>query len=488
MNIFKKMKYKDLINLITDKELLNKMISNKNFKKNYSKLIKKFIKDLKVYGIKTDGYISFEPIINHLKCILEVGDNEKNIKKYIDYVINNNQHSTIINNPFMVVDKNYDQIEQLGIIPCDNINEIIKEGYSDRLIIFLKANPNASNIISKIPSSYFQDETWNIIKDNPKLGNSTLIEYIIQNPDTIIYLSQVINNDYYEGFKYTYENIPSSKNFFTSKAAYKSIKQFDMNFIKNIGPDILNKIYEYKMFEDEIQFNKIFKIAECGNYELIRDVIDLKNNTGSTLNFKDIPEQNIEKNIFEAQNSFSKRDVFLLKYLGLNHTEVGYIKLFIDAIIRLKWPDEYKNKYDEIIRLINTVLKSPDAKILELSKKIDVNNKDKYLKLIKACEAEGNILIRNDFSSTLKEKYNQINNSARHRTETTDSGKKIDVFELEGQPFTMLVHVIGNNKLSENNDYGQKIIDNPYYWENSSGGNQHISTSLISEQHIVTYG
>lgn len=489
MNIIDNIRFKDLEKIIADKELLQQMVSNKNFRKKYG-IIKKFINDLKQYGPMTGVYVDFDTITNHLKCILEVSNDEKNIEKYINYVLENEKHTMPSSHPHIVVDKNYKQLDSLimGLNIYDNIDEIIKAGYSDRLLELIQNNPNLKFLIGNLKVPIFEDKVWNIVKDNPKFGNTTLLDYFISNSQ-LNYLIQILNNNGYEGLKYTYENIPNSHYFLEHGIGDKKpTKQFNMNFIKNIDDECLALLYKNAMFSDKRYYTKIFKIADCGNYELIKDVIDIRENVNSGFSFDSISDENITKNIFEAQNSVPKSSMFLYQYMGISNNEIRYIKTFIDSIIRIKWTDEFKNKYSEIIKLVNTVLKAPDDKIIELTKSMDINKREEYQKLIKSCEKEGNILIQNSFSSTLQDRNNQLLNSARHRIETNELGQKIDIFELEGQPFTMLVHVIGNNDMSSNNNYVQEIVDDPSKWESISKGNQHISTSLISEQYMVTYG
>ena len=62
------------------------------------------------------------------------------------------------------------------------------------------------------------------------------------------------------------------------------------------------------------------------------------------------------------------------------------------------------------------------------------------------------------------------------------------MYELEGQPIMMLVHAIVDNRMSIHNSFVNEIVANPEKWNEIEGGNQHISTSLISDKYMVTYG
>ena len=52
----------------------------------------------------------------------------------------------------------------------------------------------------------------------------------------------------------------------------------------------------------------------------------------------------------------------------------------------------------------------------------------------------------------------------------------------------MLVHAITNNNMSSNNQFVSEIITDPRKWNEIDGGNNYISSSLISDKYMVTYG
>ena len=138
--------------------------------------------------------------------------------------------------------------------------------------------------------------------------------------------------------------------------------------------------------------------------------------------------------------------------------------------------------------MLNRILISSDEELVNISKTMDLNQKDKYKKLIYACENDGNDVLKSQFVSDLKIKKQQILNMSEHKQIKTNDGANIDVYELSGQPFTMLVHAITENKMSINNSLVSQLVNNPQMWDKIDGANNHISTSLISDKYMAVYG
>ena len=368
-----------------------------------------------------------------------------------------------------------------------NICEIISKGNSNRLIEFI--NKNGRMNLAKINSSMFDDKVWNIINQNPSIGTTTVLELFNSTMDTLV---DLISKDLFEGIKYTYENIPESHNFIEHQLGMRkegilSFQQFSMDFIKNIGDETLKKLYARHKFSDETEFKKLFEIASFENYELIQDIV---NYDTYDFNFKNISSDDMQKQLLETNiNYYNKNEVFLNKYFGIERKDVHYIKLFLNAINKANnLPDEFKDKYSSILQLINQILISTDEELIKISKTMDIDKKEEYKKLIKACENDGNEVLKNHFVNDLKIKNQQIVSTAQHKEITTHDGKTINVYELSGQPFTMLVHAVVDNRMSVNNSYVSQIVNNPEDWDKINGGNNHISTSLISDKYMVTYG
>ena len=496
MNVINKLSlkvlYPELKDLNIDDEILEQIISNKNFKIQYKTDIKPFIKYLQKYKyskydngkLKHQG-LDDDIIKHHLKAVFELSI-KNNSNKYISFIRKNNYAKNKITNFNIFNDSNFEALySMIGYdVFNENISKIIRNGNSNRLIEFISNNEIMN--LSRINPAMFDDKVWNIISQNPTIANKTVLELFEFKMSTLI---DLINNDMFEGIEYTYKNIPESHDFIENllgKIEEGTIyfQQFSMEFISNIGDETLKKLYARDKFSDKTEAKKIFEIASFGNYELIQDIInyDIYN-----FNFKNIPTSDMQKQLLEI-NCYNKNKVFLNKYFGIAEEDVHYIKLFLNAISKVNsLPDDFKEKYSSILQLINQILVSNDEKLIAISKTMNLDKKDEYKKLIESCEIDGNEILKNHFVNDLKTKNQQIVSTAKHKEITTKDGKNINVYELSGQPFTMLVHVIVNYKMSVNNSFVSQIINNPENWDKINGGNNHISTSLISDKYMVTY-
>lgn len=487
--------YTELKELNIEEEILKQIITNKNFKNQYKTSIKPFIKYLREYkyteydnGTLKQVGLDDDTIKQHLKAVFELSI-KNNSNKYISFITKNYYEKSSITNFNVFNDSNFENLySMIGYeVFNKNICEIISKGNSNRLIEFI--NKNGRMNLAKINSSMFDDKVWNIINQNPSIGTTTVLELFNSTMDTLV---DLISKDLFEGIKYTYENIPESHNFIEHQLGMRkegilSFQQFSMDFIKNIGDETLKKLYARHKFSDEAEFKKIFEITSHGNYELIQDIV---NYDTYDLNFKNISSDEMQKQLLETNiNYYNKNEVFLNKYFGIERKDVHYIKLFLNAINKANnLPDEFKDKYSSILQLINQILISTDEELIKISKTMDIDKKEEYKKLIKACENDGNEVLKNHFVNDLKIKNQQIVSTSQHKEITTHDGKTINVYELSGQPFTMLVHAVVDNRMSVNNSYVSQIVNNPEDWDKINGGNNHISTSLISDKYMVTYG
>ena len=498
MNITDKIKlnfYPELKELNVEDEILKQIISNKNFKTQYKTNIKPFIKYLREYkyseydngALKQLG-LDDDTIKQHLKAVFELSI-KNNSNKYISFITKNYYEKTRITNFNVFNDSNFEKL--YSIIGYDifneNICEIISNGNSNRLIEFI--NNNGIMNLAKINTSMFEDKVWNIINQNPSIGDTTVLELFNLRMDTLV---DLINKDLFEGIKYTYENIPESHNFIEVQLGMRkegtlSFQQFSMEFIKNIGDETLKKLYNRNEFSDGTEFKKIIEIVSFENYELIQDIV---NYDTYDFSFRNIPSSDMQKQLLETNiNYYNKNEVFLNKYFGIERKDVRYIKLFLNAISKANdLPEEFKEKYGSILQLINQILISNDEELINISKTMNLDKKDEYKKLIEFCEKDGNEVLKKHFVNDLKIKNQQIVSTAEHKEITTNDGKTINVYELSGQPFTMLVHAVVDNRMSVNNSYVSQIVNNPENWDKIDGGNNHISTSLISDKYMVTYG
>lgn len=389
-----------------------------------------------------------------------------------------------LKNPEIINDRNFDRLFKLmrTEIFNDNISKIISSGYSERLLQLIEKNPYINR--SKINLNLFDDHVWKIISENPTIGDKTTLEFFNVYGEVLI---DMIKNNLFEGLKYTYENIPESQNFIIHSLSNKNISiiQFDLKFINDMGDELLSKLYSRHCFSNKSEFSKIFKIHQAKNCELIQDIV---NYDPYNCTFKWIPEEDIEKSLFNINTEcIDKQELLVNKFFGIELNDHYYIKLFLATINKAPLSPQFREKYGTILELLNKAYSASDEEIIEMSKKLDQRKKENYRKLIYNCEREGNELIKGQFSKELEQKNTQILNEAHYNPLTTDNGDTIDIYELTGQPFTMLVHAITDNPMSVHNSFVSEIINNPENWNKIDKGNNYISTSLISDKYMVTY-
>lgn len=498
MNLINRIKlqtqYSDLKKLGVDSELLEKAISDKHFAKLYKKEIKQFIKYLQTYSYKeyingalVEKSLDNEIICNHINSILRTYSGNNSIK-YISFVKEQFLEKYEINNVHILNDNNFEKIFNIigHDIFTDNIANVIDGGYSERLLQFIEQNPSIN--ISKIKLNLFSDKVWSIISSNSKIGDTSIIDLFVNRLDVMV---DIIEAGYFDGLKLTYENIPESHNFIIHQLGYRvkgslSLEQFDTNFIEKIGTELLSKLYHRHCFSDKDEFSKIFQIYRSGNHELIQDIV---NYDAYDFSFKNISDEDVTRDLLNTNiNGYNKNEVLLNKYFGIERSDNYYIKLFLLSINKANLTDEFKEKYGTIIDLLNIIYNANYEEVLAISQQLNKEKREEYIELIWKCEQDGNELIKKQFSRDLLQKNDEMLSKTNHRVLKTNSGYDIDVYEFTGQPFTMLVHAITNNNMSTNNKYVSQIISNPEMWNSINDGNNHISTSLISNEYMVTYG
>ena len=462
MNIIEKIKlnfYPELKNLDMDEKLVKQIISNKNFKQQYKNVIKPFIKELNGYSYIDD----------YLKNIFESSINN-NAAKYIDFL---KKHNYILLNSRIFNDPNFEKIYSIikDDIYKENILEIINDGNGDRLIDFINKHGDAN--LGKLNPKLFSDKVWNIISN-------------ISNDEVILNMSDenlefLIDQNLLEGYIYTYQNIPESH----SELSYSTQEYmlwFSMEFINKIDKNLLGELYTSNLNEDSIK--KIYKIVLVGNVELIQDILDWSHSLIDN-DIKKINQNDINKSFVEV--SSNKKSAFLSKYLGIDNKKYEYIKSVINSFSNLhKVPENFKEKYMNIINLINKILNSTDEEIIKVSKNIDVNKKDQYKNLVDSFEKDVYALYKKKFSDDLKYRNRQMINSVPSKKIINEKGN-VDVYELNGVPFTMLIHTVADNPDAENNNIGKKIFEDPSYWNANINASNFISTSLISNKLIKGY-
>lgn len=483
MNLINKAKlnlnYRELRDLGIDDKLLSEILDNKDFIKMYKKEFREFIVQLSKSGVNKNT-IKF-----HMETVYELYKTNNAIK-YINFIKKNGLENRVITNISVFKDENFEQLYDLiGYdVFNNNISEVIDKGYGSRLLQYKKDNPLVE--LNKINFKFFEDKMWNMIVQNPNIGNKTTLELFGKKMDI---LSEIIEKDYFKGVKYTYENIPESRNFIESQLGMRnrnsiSLEQFSMDFIQNIGVETLSELYKRSSFLESQEFEKIFQIYSYENYELIKDYVRYDKDG----RFRVISQEEMNKSLVESSiGNYNKTELVLNKYFGIERKDMDYLQLFLETINKTQLSFEFKEKYETVLELLNKLYTSNEEEIISIATSLDKDRTRDYSKLLLEMERDGNELVKQQFSKDLLEKTTKIENVAKHSV-INSNGKNIDVYELNGQPFTMLVHNVISNSMSSNNDIAEKILENPKLFNEINGGNNFISTSLISDKAMVTYG
>lgn len=181
MNVINKLSlkvlYPELKDLNIDDEILEQIISNKDFKIQYKTDIKPFIKYLQKYKyskydngkLKHQG-LDDDIIKHHLKAVFELSI-KNNSNKYISFIRKNNYAKNKITNFNIFNDSNFETLySMIGYdVFNENISKIIRNGNSNRLIEFISNNEIMN--LSRINPAMFDDKVWNIISQNPTIAN-----------------------------------------------------------------------------------------------------------------------------------------------------------------------------------------------------------------------------------------------------------------------------------------------------------------------------
>lgn len=172
-------------------------------------------------------------------------------------------------------------------------------------------------------------------------------------------------------------------------------------------------------------------------------------------------------------------------YLKSNYIDKGYIEPDLLAAIAIikdigdfeGTADELRSRYEDIIK-VGTILNA-----LEVGEKMD-----------KAFgKAWNGVMFHPENQKDIK-KY-QVKGVDGKECKVDVFGKPIsaddviDVYELDKEPFKLLVHAInpGNTPDVKFVDIGESLFENPSVW-NSFDGATSLSTSLITDKHIEMFG
>lgn len=486
MNIVNRIKlksYPELQKMNFDEETLIKIISNKNFKEQYQKVILPFISKYKdndmIRGI-------FELSISN--------DSEK----FANFVDNNYLH----NEKEFELDKSQKNTnnDNEKTNRVESIWEEVKRGKNNYAII---KDKNFDKLFSILKFNVFDESMTKILNkiDSDKLlqidiGNKNILELAEGNHNNLVWIEKIIENDLVEGLQYVYKNIPESKNNIrSSHSLTTTTKQFSMEFIKNVGNEYLEKMYKSGMFvDDNFSISKmegIFKIAEENNYELIYDIVDSHVLNTDDYVFPDkINDTDLKKSYIELLDDEKIKNFLLRKYMipTLKSFEDKTYQNLLNSILSINdLPKNFTDKYSSILNLYQKIMNSSNEELIEIFKEKKLGkDRNEYNKQLESNFSlfmkDANEILKKEVVNDLKTRSNQIIQNSKKTNIISKTGKNIDVYELTGEPFTMLVHA-----MSKGDHIGKQIINNPEKWITyNQNENQNLSTSLISDKHLET--
>lgn len=489
MNIVNRIKlksYPELQKMNFDEETLIKIISNKNFKEQYQKVILPFISKYKDNDM--------------IKGIFELSISNDS-EKFANFVDNNYLH----NEKEFELDKsqkntNNDNEKTNSVESIWDYFEEVKRGKNNYAII---KDKNFDKLFSILKFNVFEESMTKILNkiDSDKLlqidiGNKNILELAEGNHNNLVWIEKIIENDLVEGLQYVYKNIPESKNNIrSSHSLTTTTKQFSMEFIKNVGNEYLEKMYKSGMFvDDNFSISKmegIFKIAEENNYELIYDIVDSHVLNTDDYVFPDkINDTDLKKSYIELLDDEKIKNFLLRKYMipTLKSFEDKTYQNLLNSILSINdLPKNFTDKYSSILNLYQKIMNSSNEELIEIFKEKKLGkDRNEYNKQLESNFSlfmkDANEILKKEVVNDLKTRSNQIIQNSKKTNIISKTGKNIDVYELTGEPFTMLVHA-----MSKGDHIGKQIINNPEKWITyNQNENQNLSTSLISDKHLET--
>lgn len=477
-----KLKYKELSNI--NDATLSLISKNDVFKKNYKDIIEPFI-------IKNKNSINNELLNSIIKSILEL-DSKNNIDAFIKTIESQINPNTLIEvkniNPKIVLDKNYIYLYRIlkeDIFDSDVTNTIL-EGRSDELVEFYQK----IRIKDKIKVN---SKILDFIKSNQRIKGMKIEDYFKDRYiDILIY---VIDNNYLPGFLYAVENYSAVEDLLNNplpedkKTTY--LKIFDESFMQNVGPEAYKQIIYMINSGKYDDIDTMFKIYDTGNYELIKDIIKYKQS-----DFK-IAKNNEDKSIYEIVSKFTMNSIYIQKTFNMSYDNACKLRDLLTNINKLELPPEFKEKYQMIIDYLNCSYFGSLDDLKQINNKFNQEQLEFIKKEITAFVRESYLVQRQVFSSDLKDRFDSFNNGLNSKPLLDENkqpivdnkGKGISVYELEGQPFTMMIHCVTNK--GEKNGNGliaKQLLGNPTVWNTQEDGNKYVNCSIISNSNMSNFG
>ena len=242
-------------------------------------------------------------------------------------------------------------------------------------------------------------------------------------------------------------------------------------------------------------------LIEHENYELIDDILHLNRDYRFS---RYVKKEEVDKDIFSLYNVYDTEILsIILSHMGINN------RLNLEYLDNLRYSisnDKYETFYNENKDLIDLLSKlSYDSfskcsieekkKLYTYAKSLDEDKKKALLPAIETLNQGIKELYQEEYCETFN-KATSIIDKAEEREVKDSSGKKhkVAVYELKDEePFTFLITVMHHKaRLDFQNMYGRPAhkltIDDPSnFTKDLRGGSEIISTSMINEQFIDTF-
>lgn len=274
--------------------------------------------------------------------------------------------------------------------------------------------------------------------------------------------------------------------------------------IKNIlGEENYISLFIYFFNTSSNDKERINQILEQKNYELIKDMLLLKENGKFS---KNINENEVNNDIFSIKNiSASDISYILQRYMG---SSLGRYRDYLNNLkISLKDEKKYEefyNRHKKVIDLLNCVYYEnykkisveEQKKIYSFIKNLTNEEKEQIKQEVEKISKEIEELYKEEYASYIKNANGIIEKASPSAIQVNDKTvDNIKYYELkDNESFNFMITVMHNLARGgiTPNMYGRpahKItIDNPENFKKDlPGGSEVISTSLINDRNIETF-
>ena len=481
-------KYPELKSIHLDDEIIKKIKNNQVFSDHYDE-----------FSYNLDYIQGIEQKIRYIQFFSGINNDEefvfclKKIKSNFHLLESSNLDSRILMHPDF--DKLYDEFDNK--IFSDNIKEIILSNKTKLLKEFLghiSWNKSQGYNNTKDNSNYINNKTLDFLYSNNEIGKSKVWLFVNTKNIRIDLINKILEDGYEQGLLYVFNNIPDIKNIMEGNGF--DTRLLDMNFINKFDLEVYKWILSQSTAYTSKEIDKILKIYEIGNYELISDICKYGRDIFYLLKEEDFNKSIYELSVDDNYKYYLKiKKIFLDKEYGISENDANNYYTLISRIDssnnKYELLKKYSNEYT-FYKLINSEYKLIKENINRYTKEEIEQFKRNYNEI----EAYLSSLERITFVELIKKEFNNFNKDIKSNPLLDENGepildnngKEIDVYNLEGQPYMMMAHCIPTKKEDgwNNAKIGNKLQENPNIWDEETGGNNVICSSIISNENVTS--